>query len=197
MPRQATGRKKEAILDAAVVEIAGHGYHGTTVAMIARRAGVADGTIYLYFAGKEEILVSLFDRAMDRFTGQGAGELAALDDPVARLVRLIELHLELVGGDRDLAIIIQVELRHSLHFLDQLSRDRVGRYLEAIAGIIAEGQAAGVWRRDLDARLLAKAVFGVLDEMATDWVLSHRNTRLAARSDAVIRFVLGALRPAD
>jgi TetR/AcrR family fatty acid metabolism transcriptional regulator len=108
MPRQPTGRKKEAILDAAVVEIAGHGYHGTTVAMIARRAGVADGTIYLYFAGKEEILVSLFDRAMDRFTEQGAGELAALDDPVARLRRLIELHLELVGGDRDLAIITQV-----------------------------------------------------------------------------------------
>jgi len=197
MPRQATGRKKEAILDAAVVEIAGHGYHGTTVAMIARRAGVADGTIYLYFAGKEEILGSLFDRAMDRFTEQGVRELAALDDPVARLMRLIELHLELVGGDRDLAIITQVELRHSLHFLDQLSRARVGAYLQVIAGVIEEGQAAGVWRRDLESLLLAKAVFGVLDEMATDWVLSHRNTRLAARSDAVIRFVTGALRPAD
>lgn len=197
MPRQATGRKKEAILDAAVVEIAGHGYHGTTVAMIARRAGVADGTIYLYFAGKEEILGSLFDRAIDRFTEQGVDELAALDDPVARLMRIIELHLELLGGDRDLAIITQVELRHSLHFLDQLSRARVGAYLQVIAGVIEEGQVAGVWRRDLESLLLAKAVFGVLDEMATDWVLSHRNTRLAARSDAVIRFVIGALRPVD
>jgi TetR/AcrR family fatty acid metabolism transcriptional regulator len=197
MPRQATGRKNEAILDAAVVEIAGHGYHGTTVAMIARRAGVADGTIYLYFEGKEEILVSLFDRAMDRFTEQGVGELAGLEDPVAQLARIIELHLELVGGDRDLAIITQVELRHSLHFLDQLSRAKVGEYLQAIAGVIAEGQAAGAWRRDLDPALLAKAVFGVLDEMATDWVLSRRNTRLAARSDAVNRFVMGALRPLD
>ncbi len=195
MPRQATGRKKEAILDAAVVEIASHGYHGTTVAMIARRAGVADGTIYLYFAGKEEILVSLFDRAMDRFTERGTDELAGLDDPVARLMRIIDLHLELVGGDRDLAIITQVELRHSLHFLDQLSRARVGGYLQAIAGVIAEGQAAGVWRRDLEPMFLAKAVFGVLDEMATDWVLSRRNTRLAARGDAVTRFVMGALRP--
>src|SRR5512133_441392 len=122
MPRQATGRKKEASLDAAVVEIAAHGYHGTTVAMIARRAGVADGTIYLYFKNKEEVLVSLFDRAMDRFTALGEGELARLEDPVARLARIIELHLELVGGDRDLAIITQVELRHSVHFLDQLSR---------------------------------------------------------------------------
>lgn len=197
MPRQATGRKKEAILDAAVVEIAGHGYHGTTVAMIARRAGVADGTIYLYFAGKEEILVSLFDRAMDRFSERGAGELAALDDPVTRLQRLIELHLELVGADRDLALITQIELRHSLHFVDQLSRARVGAYLQAIAGIIEEGQASGLWRDDLEPMFLAKAVFGVLDEMATDWVLSRRNTRLAARSDAVIRFVMGALRPVD
>ncbi|MBK9472674.1 MAG: TetR/AcrR family transcriptional regulator [bacterium] len=195
MPRPATGRKKEAILDAAVVEIASHGYHGTTVAMIARRAGVADGTIYLYFRNKEEILVSLFDRAMDRFVEQGARELADLTEPAARLGRIIELHLELVGSDRDLAIITQVELRHSLHFLDQLSRAKVGAYLQAIAAIIAEGQAAGLWRTDLKATLLAKAVFGVLDEMATDWVLSRRNTRLQARAEAVAAFVTGALRP--
>ena len=114
--------------------------------MIARRAGVADGTIYLYFEGKEEILVSLFDRAMDRFTGEGSVELAALEDPVTRLTRIIELHLELVGGDRDLAIITQIELRHSLHFLDQLSRAKVGGYLQTIAEVIAEGQAAGFRR---------------------------------------------------
>jgi TetR/AcrR family fatty acid metabolism transcriptional regulator len=195
MPRPATGRKKEAILDAATVEIAAHGYHGTTVAMIARRAGVADGTIYLYFSNKEEILVSLFERAMDRFTAQGARELADLPGPRERLVRIIELHLELVGADRDLAIITQVELRHSLHFLAQLSRDRVGAYLRAIAAVIAEGQQTGLWRRDLDAAFLAKAVFGVLDEMATDWVLSRRNTRLQARTEAVVGFVLGSLRP--
>lgn len=193
MPRPASGRKKEAILDAAVVEIARHGYHGTTVAMIARRVGVADGTIYLYFENKEQVLVSLFDRAMDRFVGQGARELALLPGPQARLERIVELHLELVGSDRDLAIITQVELRHSLHFLDQLSRAKVGAYLQAIAAVIAEGQAAGVWRRDLDAPFLAKAVFGVLDEMATDWVLSRRNTRLAARADAVNRLLAGAL----
>lgn len=196
MPRPATGRKKEAILDAATVEIAAHGYHGTTVAMIARRAGVADGTIYLYFENKEEILASLFDRAMDRFTQQGALELAGLGGPRERLARIVELHLELVGSDRDLAIITQVELRHSLHFLDQLSRAKVGAYLQAIAGVIAEGQAAGLWRRDLDAVFLAKSAFGVLDEMATDWVLSRRNTRLQARAEAVCSFLEAALRPA-
>lgn len=197
MPRPATGRKKEAILDAATVEIAAHGYHGTTVAMIARRAGVADGTIYLYFENKDEILASLFDRAMDRFTQQGARELAGLRGPGERLARIVELHLELVGSDRDLAIITQVELRHSLHFLDQLSRAKVGAYLQAIAAVIAEGQAAGLWRRDLEAMFLAKSTFGVLDEMATDWVLSRRNTRLQARAEAVNAFLAAALRPAS
>lgn len=197
MPRPATGRKKEAILDAATVEIAAHGYHSTTVAMIARRAGVADGTIYLYFENKDEILASLFDRAMDRFTQQGARELAGLRGPGERLARIVELHLELVGSDRDLAIITQVELRHSLHFLDQLSRAKVGAYLQAIAAVIAEGQAAGLWRRDLEAMFLAKSTFGVLDEMATDWVLSRRNTRLQARAEAVNAFLAAALRPAS
>ena len=60
MARNSDGTKREAILEAAVVEIARHGYHQTTVAMIARRAGVADGTIYLYFSNKEKILFSLF-----------------------------------------------------------------------------------------------------------------------------------------
>lgn len=197
MPRRRTDDKRQRILQAAVKVFARKGYHGARVSEIARRADVADGTIYLYFQNKEEVLVSLFDRAMDRFTALGAVELAPLTGPTARLTRIIGLHLELVGGDRDLAIITQVELRHSVHFLDQLSRAKVGQYLQVIAAVISEGQQAGIWRRDLEAMLMAKAVFGVLDEMATDWVLSRRNTRLAARAEAVTSFVMSALRPSD
>ncbi|MDH4350095.1 MAG: TetR/AcrR family transcriptional regulator, partial [Gemmatimonadota bacterium] len=110
--------KRQRILDAAIVEIARRGYYGTTVATIAGRAGVADGTIYLYFKSKEAILVSIFERAMQRFIDEARG---IVEDAQAgaeeKLRRLIELHLTLLGADRDLAVIFQVEFRHTLHVL--------------------------------------------------------------------------------
>jgi len=191
MARRSSEDKKERILDAATVEIARHGYHQTTVAVIARRAGVADGTIYLYFKNKEEILVSLFERALGRFIAKGQEQLEGMTGAADKLRAIVDLHLTLVGQDRDLAIITQVELRHSLHFLEELSRAQVGGYLAIIAQVIAEGVASGQFRADLDPVLAGKAVFGVLDEMATDWVLSRRNTRLEAKAPEVTELVLG------
>ncbi|PID81633.1 TetR family transcriptional regulator [bacterium DOLJORAL78_65_58] len=194
MARPSEGNKRERILDAAVVEIARTGYNQTTVARIAKRAGVADGTIYLYFKNKEEILLSIFERTMARFITEGRAQLAGLDGACEKLRRIVEWHLALVGADRDQAIINQVELRHSLHFLGQLSRAQVGEYLSIIAEVIRQGQQEGVFRADQDPVFAAKAVFGVLDEMATDWVLSTRNTRLESQAGRVYQFLLGGLR---
>ncbi|HPF69128.1 MAG TPA: TetR/AcrR family transcriptional regulator [Candidatus Krumholzibacteria bacterium] len=194
MARTSTGEKRERILDAAVVEIAQRGYVATTVAMIARRAGVADGTIYLYFTNKDEILAELFARAMGRFIAEGRRRLADLAGAEDRLRAIVGLHLELVGRDRDLAIITQVELRHSLHFLEELSRAQVGEYLGIIAQVVDEGRREGALRADVDPLFAAKAVFGVLDEMATDWILSRRNTRLESRAPEVAEFLLRGLR---
>ena len=185
--------KSARILDAAIVEIARRGYHRTTVAQIARRAGVADGTIYLYFKGKEEILVSVFERAMDRFMSQGILELTPSADAVSRLREIVRLHLEQVGEDHDLAVILQVELRHSLQFMDLFSRSRLRDYLDIIAGVVDQGRREGVFRADVEPLPTAKMIFGVLDQMATDWVLSGRNTRLGARAEATAGFVLRGL----
>ncbi len=193
MARPSDGSKKERILDAAVVEIAQRGYHMTTIARIAKRAGVADGTIYLYFKNKEEILFSLFDRAMSRFIDKGQDRLLEVASASEKIRQIIELHLTLVGENRDQAIITQVELRHSLHFMGQLSRAQVGEYLAIIGKIVVQGQQGGEFRKDLDPVFASKAVFGVLDEMATDWVLSHRNTRLDSKAGMVAEFILAGL----
>ena len=188
------GDKRKRILDAAVVEIAQRGYYNTTVAMIARRAGVADGTIYLYFENKDAILFALFDRAMDRFIEKGRAQIPRRLSAEQKLRRIIELHLALVGEDRDLAIITQVELRHSLHFMGQLSRNQVREYLGIIADVVAQGQAEGVFTPEAEPLLAAKAIFGVLDEMATDWVLSRRNVRLESKAEALAGLILSGVR---
>lgn len=187
------GDKRKRILDAAEVEIAQRGYYNTTVAMIARRAGVADGTIYLYFANKDAILFALFERAMSRFIERGRAQIPRQMSAEQKLRRIVALHLALVGEDQDLAIITQVELRHSLHFMGQLSRRQVREYLGIIADVVAQGQAEGVFDATVEPLLAAKAIFGVLDEMATDWVLSRRNVRLESKAEAVADLILGGV----
>jgi len=194
MSGDAREAKRELILDAAVVEIARRGYYRTTVSHIARRAGVADGTIYLYFKNKEDVLVSVFDRAMRRFIAEArgileAGALGAVDT----LRRLVALHLTLLGADRDLAVVFQIEFRHSVHVLEVLSRSGMREYLSLIASVVERGKREGFFRADLDPLLAAKAVFGVLDEMGTDWVLSRKNVRLSSRADAVSDLLLRGL----
>ena len=186
--------KRERILDAAVVEIARRGYYRTTVSHVARRAGGADGTIYLYFKNKEDVLVSVFDRAMRRFIGQARGivEEGALR-AVDKLCRLVALHLTLLGDDRDVAVVFQIEFRHTLHVLEVLSRGGIRDYLALIAQVVEQGTREGAFRSDVDPIFAAKAVFGVLDEMVTDWVLSRKNVRLAARADAVSELLLRGL----
>jgi TetR/AcrR family fatty acid metabolism transcriptional regulator len=183
--------KREKILDAASIEIARGGYFRTTIAAIARRAGIADGTIYLYFKNKESMLVSIFERAMQRIIDEAR---PIVDDPELRapdkLRRLVELHLALVGTDRDMAVVLQVELRHSLHYMELFSRSRLREYLGLIAKVVEQGGRDGSLRKDLDPLLTAKAVFGLVDEMATDWVLSKKNTKLAARAEAVSALLL-------
>lgn len=186
--------KRQRILDAAVVEIARHGYYATTVSTIARRAGVADGTIYLYFKNKEELLVSIFERAMRRFVDEAQGIVLADGDAEDKLRRIIALHLGLLGENRDLAVIFQVEFRHTLHVLELLSRSGIRDYLALIARVIEQGKRDGTFRRDVDALFAAKVVFGILDEMATDWVLSKKNTRMASRAEPVCELILGGLR---
>jgi len=134
--------------------------------------------------------VAIFERAVGRLLVLGRRSISGQPGAADRLRRVVELHLDLVGRDRDLAVIYQIELRHNLHFLEIFSQTRIREYLQIITEIIAQGQAEGVFRRDLEPLLAAKAVFGVLDEMVTDWVLARRETPLNARAGEVVDLVM-------
>jgi TetR/AcrR family fatty acid metabolism transcriptional regulator len=171
--------KRGAILRAAIRVFANNGYFNSKVADIAREAGVADGTVYLYFKSKEEILHSIFDRSMEEAITEGRKQLAPITDPREKLRRIALLHLERLGSDRDLAIVFQVELRGSTKFMEEFSAG-------VIRSTIEEGQAAGVFRKELNAKVTAKVLFGALDEMATNWILSKRRYKLTPMVDTVL-----------
>lgn len=184
--RERTNGKYEAILRAAIKVFARGGFFNSKVADVAREAGVADGTVYLYFKNKDDILVSIFNHFMDLALAKGRASLAEVDDPQEKLKRIVYRHLESLGRDRDLAVVFQVELRSSSKFMEQFSATKVTEYLELIRRVIEEGQREGLFRKTLNAQIASKVLFGALDEMVTNWVLSKKRYNLISMADPVI-----------
>src|SRR5687767_8229859 len=186
--------KRQAILRAAISVFANNGYFNSKVADIAREAGVADGTVYLYFKSKEEILHSIFDRSVEDALGAARKRVERMSDPGEKLRQIAHMHLERLGADRDLAVVFQVELRGSTKFMEEFSAAGFAEYLALIRSTFEEGQRAGLFRPDLNARVVAKVLFGALDEMATNWILSKRRYKLAPMADQVLDIFLNGVR---
>src|SRR5947209_14361551 len=186
--------KRKAILRAATEVFARNGYFNSKVADIARAAGVADGTVYLYFKSKEEILHSIFDQNMADAIAAGRKLIAQLRDPREKLRRIATLHLERLGADRDLAVVFQVELRGSTKFMEEFSAAGFAEYLGLLRAIFEEGQRAGVFRKELNAKVAAKIFFGALDEMATNWIISKRSYKLEPMAEVVMDVFLNGVR---
>src|SRR5205085_6979860 len=185
--------KRRAILRAATEVFARNGYSNSKVADIARAAGVADGTVYLYFKSKEEILHSIFDASVGSAILEGRKQLETISDPREKLRRIAHLHLERLGADRDLAVVFQVELRASTKFMEEFSAAGFAEYLGLIRSTFEEGQRAGVFRTELNAKVVSKILFGALDEMATNWILSRRRDKLAPIADQVLDIFLNGV----
>ena len=192
-PEAPPGPKRDAILRAAIDVFAERGFFNAQVADVARAAGVAAGTVYLYFKSKDDLLVSIFERSMREGLTKGRAAVADESDPRERLLRLARAHLARLGRDRNLAIVFQVELRQSTKFMERFSATLLRDYLGLIRDAIADGQRAGIFRTDIKATVAAKIFFGALDEMATNWILSRRRYALEADADTVVElFVNGA-----
>jgi len=190
---QSPPSKRQRILRAATDVFAQNGYFNAKVSEIAKSAGVADGTIYLYFDGKEDLLVNIFREHTRGYLQSLERDLAQARRADERVRVTIRHHLETLGRDRPLAIVAQVELRHSLKFMALLSHQEVADYLNILRKVVEQGQNDGVFRRTLNPQLVAKSIFGILDEMVTSWVLSEKEYELAAQAEPVADFVLNGL----
>ena len=188
--------KRARILDAAIKVFAERGFHSATVAEIARAAGVADGTIYLYFKGKDDLLLRLFDEKMTELLAEVkavAQERTAPD----KLRRFIQLHLALVERNPDLASVLIVELRQSAQFLKAADRQKLAAYVDLIADVVRSGQESGELDRNISPSTVKRAVFGALDELALGWLVGGRRAALKKTAAEVAEWMVRGLLPAD
>ncbi|GGG03372.1 fatty acid metabolism regulator protein [Paenibacillus abyssi] len=187
--------KFELILDAAVKVFAETGYHGSQVSKIAREAGVADGTIYLYFKNKEDILVSLFRERLGELVGKFTASVEASATAEEALRKICEIHYTELENNSNLAYVTQIELRQSSLELRKAIGQAVKPYIQLIEAVLVKGMEEGTFRKDLDVKLTRLLIFGAMDEVVTSWLISGQKYSLSAQIDRTAEFFLKALKP--
>ncbi len=177
--------KYNQILDAAVEVIAENGYHSSQVSKIAKEAGVADGTIYLYFDNKEDILISLFQEKMGQFIEKIEDAIQSEQDADKKLYTLIEMHLQQLTENPKLAIVTQLELRQSNKHLRLKINAVLKRYLQIIDDVLKDGMEKGIFHDHLNVRLVRQMIFGTIDEVVTNWVMKEQKYDLMTQAKDV------------
>ncbi|MFC5712716.1 TetR/AcrR family transcriptional regulator [Thalassorhabdus alkalitolerans] len=188
------GPKYEQIIEAAVRVIAKNGYHHAQVSKIAKEAGVADGTIYLYFKNKEDILISLFDEKMGTFVSKIREELSTVESAAEKLSVLIKLHFKQLAADKHLAVVTQLELRQSHSDLRQQINEILKDYLSLMEEVIIEGKESGSFSSSLNEKLSRQMVFGTLDEVVTNWVMKECKYDLEELAEPVYSMLLNGFK---
>jgi TetR/AcrR family fatty acid metabolism transcriptional regulator len=186
--------KYQRILDSAVAVFAEKGFFVSRISDIADRADVADGTVYLYFKNKDEILAAAINTAFDGFMKTARTELEKMPTPSDRLRRLAYLHLDALGSNRNLAVVFQMELRQSTRSLSEFSHKHLVEYFSLVRQAISDGKANGEFRNELPEKIVANCFFGAIDEMVTSWVLSEKDYPLSHLADAVLDILLSGMR---
>jgi TetR/AcrR family fatty acid metabolism transcriptional regulator len=186
------GEKYEAIIDAAVRVISANGYKNAPVNKIARAAGVAGGTVYLYFDSKEDMMVDVFKEFLGGFIEEIRLEMAQIKDSAKKLQKLVEAHLSKLENNYNLAVVCLVELRQPDPSLREATGEVLRQYFQLIEEIVEEGQANGTFNPKLNKFLARQMIFGTLDEIVTSWVW-HRRPGLAAEAPQVYQMILNGL----
>ena len=161
-------------MDASVRVFADKGFHSSRISDVAREAGVAEGTIYLYFKNKDDLLLSILSEKVGAFVEDVKSAVAAWSTPQDKLKAIVEKHFSHLESDPHLAQVIQIELRACSVFMRGGVSPELKAYLGIIERVLEEGKIRGVFREDLNVKVASKAFFGMMDEVATVWVLRRK-----------------------
>lgn len=189
--------KYQRILDAAVEVIAERGYFKSPVSEIAKRAGVADGTVYLYFKSKDDVLRTAIDRRFETFYQQIADAFLTIPGPREQLEYIAQVHLESYQVNRSMAVLLQTEMRQSAKFIAEFSHRHLARYIQTVREVVRRGQEEGIFRRDVSDGVVAHCMFGTIDELVSSAVFTGRAYDAKATAAQVMDVLLNGITRAE
>jgi len=185
--------RQEKILEAAIKAFSMHGYHNSTVATIARQAGIADGTMYLYFKGKEDLLISAFTFIIEGFLEKLEAKLGEAKNPLDKLKVIVIYHLTELSGDPDRAKFLQLELRQPAESVRQGIAKPLSLYMRKIDALLEEGKEAKLIRKDLPTKVIRRVIFGSVDETISSWIRRKDAAPIDKEAEAVFEVLLGGM----
>jgi len=185
--------KYHLILQGALKVFAENGYHRSQVSKIAKAAGVADGTIYLYFKRKEDILIRLFQEKLGELVGKFHESVKGTTDAVEALRTVCSIHFSELESNPELAYVTQIELRQSDLELRKEIGNALKPYIVLIENILEQGIQEQKFRSDLNIKLVRSLIFGAMDEAVTSWLISGRKYSLSDQTDDTLSFFLNGV----
>ncbi|MFC4766717.1 TetR/AcrR family transcriptional regulator [Effusibacillus consociatus] len=174
------------MLTAAITVIGQAGYHNAPISRIAKEAGVADGTVYLYFKNKEDILISILRETIGQITTRIEEYFETETDPIRKLRYLVTVYFEGLAANKNLALVTQIHLRQADEAMRRQIGDIIRPYYGLIEHILREGIEKGIFRESIDTRIARRMVFGTMDETITAWVLTGAKYDLVGLTDQVV-----------
>jgi TetR/AcrR family fatty acid metabolism transcriptional regulator len=177
--------KRQRIIKAATKVFADFGFFNAKISQIAQIAGVADGTIYLYFKSKDDLLITIFEEEMSKVIELQISRLKTSTTAIDKLITFAKNHAFIVTENFDLAAFIQVEIRQSSKFMKDYKNKQFANYLNMIAEIIESGVKSGDFVKDLNVNLAKHSFFGAIDEISTQWVLLNESKRFNLESSLI------------
>lgn len=188
-----TGEKYQRILEAAVSVFAKKGFYQSTISQIAREAGVADGTIYLYFKNKDDILVQFLNYKTKQVFSGFRESVDKADNSIDKLRNLVRRHLEEFQRDRDMAVVYQALAHQNNKLIQDYIREMSKMYLDIVGEIVERGQEEGTMRRDLYLGLVKQFILGAVESAISNWVRSRREYDLVSMADPLIDLFIRGL----
>ncbi len=182
--------KYHQILDAAVKVFAEQGFFQSTVSKIAKEAGVADGTIYLYFKNKDDILVQFYEYKTKQVFERFRAAVAQGDTAEQKLRNLISTHLEEFQKDLNFAIVYQAETHQHRRLAQDVIKEMFKWYRDIISEVVELGQQEGSMRRNLYMGLVMRIINGAVNEVINAWIHTGGNYDLVSMADPLVELFI-------
>ncbi len=195
MPRKKQEDKRVKILESAAKVFAREGFYNAKIGDVAQEAGVAHGTIYIYFKSKEDLLISLFKESLSGLIQYVQSEIQKEENAEDKLRRMISLQIELIETNPELTALMLIEFPQTGKFLSSDSINELAAYIDMIANILKEGMAEGVFDSSMDADVIATVIYSGIQGIATRWVLEEMKYPLKEVADEISETFLSGIKP--
>lgn len=189
IPLNKKDEKKIRIIDAATTLFAEKGFNDTSMLEIAKKADVAEGTVYEYFKNKEELLISI--------PGEKLGELydaISGNSLESRIRDILSKMFKFYNTEKNFSTVLVMMLRANPKFHRSKSYRIHENMFETIKNIIVQGQAENIFKKDLDLDICRNMLFGTVDHILIPWIMFNREYDLEKIGQDVSTLFINAIR---